>query len=129
VLLGVVGVAFFALETLFGSPKVGSDEAVVKVVGSDVSGSVLVALCDPVYFLWFILCRCLCGRVHTVNPCPLKAVTVARACVDFRLRICVKHGVTAKALTILLRTGICISFLFTFRLALGCIYTVCHCYW
>jgi hypothetical protein len=51
VLLGVVGVAFFALETLFGSPKVGSDEEVVKVVGSDVSGSVLVALCDPVYLV------------------------------------------------------------------------------
>ena len=57
-LLFVIGVAFIALETLFGSSKVSSDDAVVKVVGSYVSGSILVALGDPVYFLWFILCRC-----------------------------------------------------------------------
>jgi hypothetical protein len=51
VLLCVVGVAFFALEALFGTSKVCSDEAVVKVVVSYISGSVLVALCDPVYLV------------------------------------------------------------------------------
>jgi len=51
VLLCVVGVAFLALETLFDISKVCSDEAVVKVVVSYVSGSVLVALRDPVNIL------------------------------------------------------------------------------
>jgi len=51
VLLCVIGVAFFALEALFGTSKVCSDEAVVKVVVSYVSGSVLVALSDPVYLV------------------------------------------------------------------------------
>jgi len=49
VLLCVVGVAFFTLVALFDSSKVCSDEAVVKVVVSYVSGSVLVALRDPIW--------------------------------------------------------------------------------
>jgi len=49
-LLGVVGVALFALVTLFDTSKVGSYYAVGQVVGSQVCGSVLVALSHPVYF-------------------------------------------------------------------------------
>jgi len=49
VLLFVVGVAIFALVTLFGSSKVSSDETVVKVVVSQVSRSVLIALSDPIF--------------------------------------------------------------------------------
>lgn len=51
VLLFVVGVAFLALEALFITSKVGSHEAVVKVLFSKEGSSVLLALCDPVYFL------------------------------------------------------------------------------
>jgi len=51
VILFVVGVAFFALEALLlVRAKVCSDEAVGQVVLTQVSGSVLVALCHPVYF-------------------------------------------------------------------------------
>jgi len=74
VLLCVVGVSFLALETLFGSSKVCSDEAVVKVVISQVSGSVLVALRDLIWLGNYrctyqcvnLLCRLIDRQLHFV---------------------------------------------------------------
>jgi len=61
----VVGLACLALVTFFRRAKVGRDQAVGEVGVAQEGGSVLVALCDPVFSIGAVACQCSREFNHT----------------------------------------------------------------